>query len=290
MSIARDRSCPMNAQAVGWALHALEPDEEIEVLLHVPQCVSCQMVVRDAEELLSHLGASVEQLEPRDALRDAILAAATDTPQRLPILRPRTSPESTAALQHAPAPRHRAATERGSTGPGSPSPEAHPPRGRRSRRLVAASLALVGVLTIGGLAVRTAQLEQQRATETSQAQSLTDLVTQLDRPGAKHALLAGGNSSTIAAVLVADGQRQVFTLGLPANAAERNTYVLWGISAGADPQPLGTFDVATPDGGRRTVGSEAAADGFTAYAISIEPGRTAPGSPSEVVAKGQVAV
>jgi hypothetical protein len=156
--------------------------------------------------------------------------------------------------------------------------------------MVAASLALVGVLAVGGLAVRTAQLEQQRDAETAQAQSIADLVRQLARPGAQHALLATSDGSTVAAVLVADGHRQVFTVGMPANAADRETYVLWGVRAGAAPQPLGTFDVAAADPGQRIVGSGAEADGFSAYAISLEAGRTAPASPSSVMAQGQVAI
>lgn len=288
MSSPRHPFCPMNEQAVGWALHALEPDEEMAVLLHAPSCPSCQAVIREAEELLSHLGAAVEQIEPRDSLRDVILARAAESPQRIPMLRPRTSPEDTSPQPAAP--RHRAETE--SPHPPARNPEPTPSRlsWLTRRRLVGASLVLVGLLTVGGLAARTAQLEQQRDAETLQAQSIADLVAQLDRPGARHALLAGGDGSTIAAVLVADGQRQVFTVGLAANAVERDTYVLWGTRDGAGPQALGTFDVAAADRGLRTVGSAAEADTFTGYAISREPGRTPPASPSEVVANGQVEI
>ena len=68
---ARHQRCPLNEQAVGWALHALEPDEEMAVLLHVPECPSCQAAAREAEDVLAHLGSSVEQVEPPRSLREA---------------------------------------------------------------------------------------------------------------------------------------------------------------------------------------------------------------------------
>lgn len=284
------RSCPWTEQAVSGALHALEPDEEMAVLLHLPQCESCQKAARDVEEVMSSLGASVEQVDPPTSLRDALLSRAAETPQRSAIQHPRTSlevvrPAVTPAATSAP--RHRA-EDRGTVHPDDSRPSHGSWLSRRGRRLVAASLALVGVLAIGGLAARTVQLEQQRNAETAQAQSIANLVDQLDRPGVQHALLAADDGSTVAAVVVADGQRQVFPIGLPANAADRDTYVLWGIRAGADPQALGTFDVTAADPGERTAGSAADTEGFGIFAISLEPGRTAPTAPSSVVAKGPV--
>jgi hypothetical protein len=168
--------CSLNEQAVGWALHALEPDEEMAVLLHLQQCASCQAAVRDAEDVLADLGASVEQIEPPPSLREALLERAADTPQRAPLLRPRTSPETVRPPTETPEPRHRTAAEEraGSVGPRDTRPSRGSWLSRRGRRLVAASIALIGVLTVGGLAVRTAQLEQQRD---AQAQNAADLVT-----------------------------------------------------------------------------------------------------------------
>jgi hypothetical protein len=293
---SRRRECPLNEQAVGWALHALEPDEEMAVLLHLPQCESCQTAVADAEEVLGGLGASVEQVEPPAPLRDALLARAAETPQRSRPPRAPVAPDpgtSSAAAE----PRHRVSSDRpGTDRPRESRPVLAGPRsdeaGRswfslRGRRLVAASLVLAGVLTVGGLAARTAQLEQQRDAETAQAQGIADLFAQLARPGVRHALLSAPDGSTVAALLVADGQRQLFTVGLPANATD-NTYVLWGMRDGAAAQPIGTFDIAAADPGVRTVGSGSETDRYSGYAISIEPGRTAPASPSAVVATGEV--
>ncbi|MGI9000089.1 MAG: anti-sigma factor domain-containing protein [Pseudonocardia sp.] len=291
MRNSRQQPCRLNEQSVGWALHALEPAEELEVVLHLPQCSSCQDAVLHAEEVLTALGASVEQADPPASLRDALLARAAETPQRPSTLRPRTSPE-TAQPSEAPSvprpPRHGTPDGRDTVVPPQTRAFGWSWLSQRGRRLVAASLVLTGVLTVGGLVTRTVQLEQQRDAGVAQAQSIADLVGQLDQPGVRHAVLAEGDGSTVAAVLVVDGQRQVFTIGLPANAADRDTYVLWGLRPGAGPEPVGTFDVAEADKGLRTVGSTAEAEGFTGYAISIEPGRTAPASPTTVVASGQV--
>jgi|GEM_PF-726225 len=295
--------CPLTEQAVGWALHALEPDEEMALLLHVPHCGSCQATVRDAEGVLASLGAAVEQVEPPRSLRGAILAAAAETPQRPVDLNPRVNLETT------PIPAL-------SAGPGSGPPStAGPPLGRppaarppkrtpgprasragwfsgRRGRLMASSLALVGVLTVGGLAVYTAQLQTQRDAEQSQAQGIVDFVAELGRPGVRHALLAAApDAPTVAAVLVTDGQRRVFTIGLTSNDAGRTVYVLWGIRAGSSvPEAVGTFDVATADQGVRTVGSGGSADEFVTYAISLEQGVIAPAAPSAVLAQGQVSL
>jgi hypothetical protein len=51
---------------------------------------------------------------------------------------------------------------------------------------------------------------------------------------------------------------------------------------------LGTFDVNATDAKIRSVGSGADSDGFTAYAVSLERGRTAPTAPSSVMAEGRL--
>jgi len=274
MNSPRNQPCPLNEQAVGWALHALEPDEEIAVLLHVPQCPSCQAAAREAEEVLAQLGASVEQVDLPARLRGSILSAAADTPQR-PI-----QPGPRAAV---PAPRHRVVADE-------PVGSSTRPRNGSSwvtrRRLVAASVALVGVLAVGGLAVRTTQLEQQSETLTAQSQSIADLVGQLDRPGVQHAMLTNTAGATTAAVVVVDGKRQVYAVGLPANAKD-HSYVLWGLNAGAPATALGAFSVAS-DKGMTAVGNVSGKDGYSDYAVSYEAGSTPPPAPTMVVAKGQI--
>lgn len=298
MNAPRAPHCPRNQDAVGLALHALEPEEEMDVLLHLPHCASCRAALRDAEHVLGGLGSAVEAVDPPRTLRDEIVSAAERTPQSAGVLRPRRSPEAVpppeapSRAPRPPAPQEPAADRRRRR---SADREPTRPTGRRTwlsaraRRMAAVSLALVGVLTVGGLAVRTAQLEQQRDAAVSQAQSVADLMAQLDEPGTSHAVLAAPDGSTVGAVLVTDGQRRLVTVGLPPNAVDRETYVLWGIR-NQTPVPIGTFDVGTSDPGLETLGSPPEAGTFSGYAISIEPGRVAPATPTDVVAQGQVEI
>ncbi|WP_300014939.1 anti-sigma factor [Pseudonocardia sp.] len=280
------QDCPLTQQAVGWALHALEPDEEMAVLLHLPQCAACRAAVHDAEQVLAGLGGSVDAAEPPTGMRDRLMARVADTPQRPPTLLPRpTEPAPAEVRSTEPARRHRLDAEEAAAS----APTARRSwLSRRGRRLVAASLSVVAAVSLGGLIVRNAQLEQLREAESAQSQGLSELIEQLDRPGSRHAVLTDPGGAALAAVLVTDTGRQVYPLGLPANSAEQ-VYVAWGLNDGADPVPLGTFDVAPADQGARAVGSAPQADEFTSYAISIESGRTAPASPTRVVASGEVA-
>ncbi len=293
MTGSQNDPCGYQEQAVAWALHALEPDDEQEFRGHLPRCAYCRAVVADADEVLAGLGAAVEQLEPPPSLRASLMSAVAQTPQGRQTAVPEPqkgdeepSDEPPARSSDEPAaPRHDRPT---TTGPAPTRPPRESRRPRRTRRLVAAAVVLLGVIAIGGLATRTAQLQQQRDAEVAQAQSLSRLFDQIAQPGTRYALLAQ-DGDAVAAVLVDDGRREVFTLGLPVNEADRDTYVLWGLPESGDPRALGTFDVPAADPGVRTVGPADEDEEFGQYAISIEPGRVAPAAPSEVVAVGEVA-
>jgi hypothetical protein len=302
-------TCPRNEQAVGWALHSLEPDEEMAVLMHLPQCESCRRVAGEAEEVLSRLGASVQQVDPPPSLRDRLMTKVAQTPQQsvpqpptaaIPTVPPPAQPTApippvasapSTEPVGTPAVPPRRESDRGRTRP----PDNRPGRGgsgwsRRARRLVAGALALVAVLAIGGLAVRNAQLTAERDAQIAQSQNLENLLDRFGRPGTEHALLAREDGTTIAAVVVENGRPGVFPIDMPANAIDRETYVLWGVAEGANPAPLGTFDVAGNDEGLLAIdGSSPGSEDYAAYAISLEPGRSAPAVPTQVVASGPVA-
>jgi hypothetical protein len=276
-------TCPRNEQAIGWALHSLEPDEEIAVLSHLPVCPSCRRAADDAVAVLGHLGAAVEQVDPPPALRNRLMAQVAETPQKPPAAP--TPPRQPSPQASMPPSRDE---QRGSTRPADSRPGRASRWSRRTRQLVAGALALVAVLAIGGLAVRNVQLQQERDAQIAQIQSLENLLDQFDRPDVDHALLARDDGSTIAAVVVENGRQQVFPIGVPVNATDREIYVLWGIPDGSStPEPLGTFDVTDATEGLLDVGS-AGTDNYAAYAISIEPGRAAPAVPTTVVASGAV--
>lgn len=278
-------TCTRTEQAVSWALHALEPDEEIAVERHVPTCADCLAAVRDTEAVMTQLATAVEQVDPPMRLRAAILDAATATPQVRQQSVEGTSP--TPRRLGTPHPSGPAGP-----GPGGPRPTSPAPGGRSRRlspvRVAATAVAAVAVIVIGGLGMRTVQLQQQLDAASSQVSSTTELVQDLARPGVSHALLARPDGTAVAAVVLAGSQRTVYTIGLSTNSADQ-TYVLWGLmDTSSAPQPLGVFDVDEHNASPQTVGSPDQQP-FSAYAISLEPGRTPPSVPTDVVASGTLA-
>lgn len=281
--------CARTEEAVGWALHALEPDEEMAVEHHIPTCPDCLAAVHDTDVVMTRLATAVEMVDPPARLRASILDITAGTPQVMPTQR-RSSPAGPPPMPPriappAAAPRGPSAAPPAAVGPSGPG-RARP---FRPRRLVAVAAALATVVVVGGLGLRAVQLQQQVDTAAAQAGSTTELVRQLAQPGVSHALLARKDGTTVAAVVLLNGQRNVYSLGLPSNATD-HTYVLWGVKdASAAPQPLGAFDVASQDPGLRVVGA-AGKDAYAAYAVSLEPGRTPPTTPTDVVASGKLQI
>ncbi|TCK21938.1 anti-sigma factor [Pseudonocardia endophytica] len=279
----------MSEQTVGWALHSLEPDEEMAALEHLDTCDECRQLAADVAEVTSGLAEAVEQREPPARLRESIVEQAERTEQvpQAPPSRPepvredRGAPVRTSAPS---APRHRATTGPDTGRPGGRSTS----RSRRPRSLLAVVAAVAVLAGGGGLAAYAQQMRAERDASIAQSQDIFQMVAQFDRPGAQHAFLAASPGvQPVAAVMVHGEQRQVLAVGLTPNAVSDQTYVLWGLNNGAQPQPVGTFDVRpTPD---RPVSVGSATGGsFSQYAVSLEQGRVAPASPSSVIASGQV--
>jgi anti-sigma-K factor RskA len=262
MTGSHARSCPLQEQTLAWALHAVEPEEEVEVLAHLPGCPACRETVRETEEVAALLGGALEQTDPPRALRGRILAAAAETPR-----------------DHAPR----------------PVPEATVLRPRfgtrvRSRVVGVVLAAAVAVAAIAGLGVYSAQLKAERDAEAARAQSVVAMMQGLTQPGTTHAFLSAQQGGPAVAAVVVTGQGQmVLPMDLTANPDD-HTYVLWGVPESGAPTPLGTFDVHSGAAGAESVRSSSGGAGFAQFAISVEPGRVAPASPTDVVASGRAEV
>jgi hypothetical protein len=125
--------------------------------------------------------------------------------------------------------------------------------------------------------------EEAQATAAEQAQLVDALLT----PGQATIAPLSAAGTTVATVVARDDQVQVVTQGLAPNDVQDQTYVVWGTGAGSA-TPLGTFDVTSPQPALWTVGSGSGLDGYTGYAVSLEPGRQAPTEPTVIVASGEV--
>jgi hypothetical protein len=150
--------------------------------------------------------------------------------------------------------------------------------------LAAAAVAAIVALVTWNVSLEAAR---QRAQATVAAEN--QIVQSLMSPGqATIAPVNDADGHSVATVVARQGQAQVVTWGLSENDRTGTTYVLWGMQDGT-PVALGTFDVVSRDMDLRSVGSDRTGlDGYTAYGISLEPGRKPPLAPSRIVATGQV--
>ncbi|WP_226366133.1 anti-sigma factor [Pseudonocardia sp. ICBG162] len=298
----------MNEQTVGWALHALEPDEEIEVVQHLEGCDECRRLAADVAETTTVLGSAVPQVEPPPSLRESILEQARQAPQvgresdrAVPrhALRDETSSADGAAYEGSragdAAPRARPARSERSTGPAT-RPSGGAGRGparngwlrRPGRVLVAAAVALAVIVGGGAAFGQIQSLQAERDASLAQAQELRDVLSAIAQPGTPHAFLsAEPGAPMVAAVVVKDGQRQVMPMGLDPNETADQTYVLWGLNGDGTPRAVGTFDVRAGQSGPVSVESPDSGT-YGTYAVSLERGREAPPAPTKVVAAGQV--
>jgi hypothetical protein len=274
--------------AVGWALHALEPEDETVFAAHLGGCQRCARTVAETSEVMAAMAGDLPHSEPSEGLRDR-LRAAVEATEQIPQARP---PVERSEMPPLPAPSRQplgAPSAVGSFGDlraplptGAIDPR---PAWRRVLPTALVAAAVAAVLALGAWnVVVTGDRDAARATAAEQSQMLDALLA----PGRATIAPLTGNGRAVATVVARPRQVQVVANGLQVNNSHDTTYVVWGMQQGM-PKPLGTFDVVTPHLDMRTVGSSATGlDAYSEYAISIEPGRQAPTSPTDVVAKGEV--
>ncbi|TFV46866.1 anti-sigma factor [Blastococcus sp. TF02A-35] len=258
--------------AVGWALHALEPDDEAAFVQHLAGCERCLLTVAQTTEVMGAMARDLPATEPSPQLRSR-LRAAVEATEQLPPPAARPTPEPAAAA---------GAAERTGAVP--------VPRRPASRsRVLTRALAAAAVAAVVGLGTWTAVLSQSRDDLRSTLAAQEAVVAELTKPGPAVVVPLTTTEEGDTVTLVArDEEVHVVTEGLERNDVSAETYVLWGLGRG-EPVALGTFDVERPQIAVETVGSGSTGlDEFPGYGISIEPGREAPSAPTGVVASGQV--
>lgn len=289
-----------DALAVAHALHALDHDEETAFAAHLAGCPTCRRTVDETTAVLGDLAGAVEPVDPPQGLRQRLLdAAEAEEAERAPGTVPpsRTRPSDRASSE--------SSSESSPSSSGSSSAPRHAkddaddgtvvplaPR-RRATRWLAVAAAVLIVVAIGGLTAANQSLRAERdraqAAAAAQAQreaAIADVLADAGTPGVPHAVLATPEGRLVG-VVVDDGTGpRVLATGLGPNGSDE-VYVLWGL-AGGTPRPLGTFDVGGQGPDVRSVPSTPEAVPYAGFAVSIEPGRTAPASPTRVVASGQV--
>jgi anti-sigma factor RsiW len=274
--------------AVGWALHALEPEDEELFTAHLPTCPRCRQTVAETTDVMGALAGDLPPADPPERLRDRLRAAVEETEQ-LP--RPAGDGQRTArpgppvaAGGPAPGPRPESASSGAHRAPLPLGPAGPDPSWRRvlPHALVAAAVAAILALGTWNVVLSSAR-EEAQAAAAEQARLVDALLT----PGQATIAPMSADGTTVATVVAREDQVQVVAHGLAPNDVQDQTYVVWGLGAGS-PAPLGTFDVTSPQPALWTVGSGSGLDGYTGYAVSLEPGRQAPPEPSDIVASGEV--
>jgi hypothetical protein len=270
-----DQTPPSHARydelAVGWTLHALEPEDESLFLAHLAGCDRCATTVDETREVMAAMAADLPQAEPSEGLLQRIRAAVGETEQL-----PEPPEKAPAAV---PPPPLRVV-------PGSRS-EAGPQRGWR--RALPVGLVAAALAAIVGLGLWNVVLNSDREKLQTTVAEQNAVMDGLLSPGrATIAPLKAPDGKSVATVVARGDEVNLIMQGLAVNDPRSSTYVLWSMDGG-NAESLATFDVTSSQIAMKTVGSGSTGfDQHDIYGISLEPGRKAPSLPTEVVATGQV--
>ena len=237
---------------VGHALAALEPEDEQELLQHLPGCPVCQRDLAEHLETLGHLAHAVDAGPPPPQLWDAIRSeiAAESGRTAVPAPQPLVAPVPDGL---------RAVRER---------------RERRRRTAgwasVAAALAVVASVSVG---VATRDRDDQVVSS-----RLDRAVAELLEAGPGQTVpLAAKDGKAVAVAVVQDGRVSLMVDGMQPNDPSSSTYVLWAQSGAEQARALGTFDVDGALDVEHDMAVMAPGQAVPAlFVITMESGRTAP--------------
>jgi hypothetical protein len=276
--------------AAGWALHALEPDEEARFTAHLAGCAACRGTAEELEAILGELSYAAPSVEPPEGLLDRLkAAAAADTATEGAATVTEAAPVFPAPDERDPDERDAGGGDPGGRGGGIPGVVVplRPRRSVRDRavRWVAAAAAAVALVLAGWNVVLHREADQQRRIVAEREAWLVDVVQ-----GQRVAALTptSGERRPVAFVFARDGQLEVVTDGVEQNRPGSTSLWLWG-QWGSSVRPLARFDVDTGQMALHRLGTvPAGMDSADAFAVSLEPGTAKPVKPSRIVANGVV--
>lgn len=196
--------------AAGFALSALEPEDEMAFRSHLPSCDRCAEALLEHSTTMGHLAYAASSVEPPASVLEGIRAGMRAS--RSEDLRPVQAPSSLDAA-----------------------------RARKAGRTVRLRSALVGVaaslvVVLGAVFVAGGLGDENAPTPFEQI-----LAAQLV-PGAKSVTLEGAGR---AVAVINGGTVSLVVDGMPVNDRTNSVYVLWGKSIHGGVRAVGTFDVVS---------------------------------------------
>ena len=270
--MTRDEHARFEELAAGHALNALEPGDEEAFLAHLPSCAACERALAEHIETAAHLAYAADPVDLPDALlgriRAEVAASGRAMPPALPPAMPPAVPAQPAAQDV-------------------PAISLDEARARRRSGLSRTLLGAAAAVAVLSLLTWNLSLLHDRSTTEQRADQLAAAVSVLEQ-GTRLVPLADDSGRTVA-MAVMEGERKMSLVvdGLPANDSGDSTYVLWQTAA-TGARAVAAFDV----GGNgvdvvRDLSVVTNFPGWNAFAVTKEPGRTAPKVPgSNPVANG----
>ena len=245
MSDRDRRHADYDALAAGWALSALEPEDELRFLGHLPSCAVCERAVAAHRDTLAHLAWAVTAEAPPPSLlkgiRSEVVATVRDVeplaPLRLDLRRPVRPARSV----------------------------------RLGTALVGAAAAVIALAVVLSVGRGLSRHEQQAQLA---ADRLSSTVASLLVPGARKVDLQGDAGR--GAVIVNGHTVSLVMSGVAANDKSTSIYVLWEKTTFGDVRAVGAFDVSSA---RVSVINDlrlASSDTVKTFMVTRESGRTVP--------------
>jgi hypothetical protein len=240
--------------AAGFALHALEPEDELAFRAHLSDCTTCQATLDDhslvAAQMASLVDDTTAAAPPWSRIRPALDASTgrLAPPQQLRPLPARH--DTTGRLPHA-----------------------------RHARLLAAAAAFVGLV---GVAIAGWQI----ADRSGRAGGVPSAVAACRASSTCHVVRLLADSKVEAGdVLVRDGSAAVVPTAMPALDAS-HVYVLWQIPRDGRPTPVTALPHVAASKASDSVTLVIPYADTTAFAMSVERSDQIPTQPTKVVAIG----
>jgi hypothetical protein len=253
--MTRDEHARFEELAAGHALNALEPGDEEAFLAHLSGCAVCERALVEHLETAAHLAYAADPVALPPALLGRIRAEVEASGRAMP-------ETPTVSLDVARA-------------------RLRPVLPRATLGAAAAAVLILALLTWN------LTLQHDRSQTEQRADRLASAVRLLERGDRLVPLSDDSGRSVATAVMEGERKMSLVVDGLPANDRSSSTYVLWQTSA-TGARAVGAFDVRG-DGVDviRDMAVDTSFAGWNAFAVTREPGRTAPQSPgSSPVANG----